>query len=348
MPMNKHQQITFRSVEEALEKLNAEDKGHYYICNCPECQQHEAFMYKNNLNYIQCNRENHCGERMILQYHKKQTPKELQQFKLKQAYPSLNKEQVQALDWAKKAYNHMQRYFPSKTLDSGYRGLSKEVARDFMVDLQHEGLVQFMFQKTEPLLGKAYANNEWMCQRNLVFPLYGEDNTLDRILLRSSINPDLEPKEIQLIMNPSKDTRDFFMDIPKNAKTVVVTESILDGLSFREMDANVGFIALTGASKTRKVMDYLEKYKEALRDTFFLLAMDDDEAGWEANQKVAGILENARVGRDWNVFSYHEGIKDPNEFLQADRERFKKQYIKSIAPFKTHQRKREAALEMEL
>src|SRR5690625_7688468 len=67
-----YKRLVYQNIENALDELNAEDKGRYYICNCPECNEHEAFIYKNNTNFIQCNRENHCGERMLLQFHEKQ------------------------------------------------------------------------------------------------------------------------------------------------------------------------------------------------------------------------------------------------------------------------------------
>src|SRR5690625_6045881 len=69
--------------------------------------------------------------------------------------------------------------------------------------------MQYFFKKTSSLLGKDYSKSSWMCERNIMIPLYGEDNTIDRLLLRSSINPSTEPKEIQLILNPSKETRDL-------------------------------------------------------------------------------------------------------------------------------------------
>src|SRR5690625_7972427 len=92
-----------------------------------------------------------------------------------------------------------------------------------------------------------------MCERNIMIPLYGEDNTIDRVLLRSGINPNTEPKEIRLILNPSKETRDFFVDIPKDAESIVFCEPVLDALSFREIDESCVFVALTWASTTTQV-----------------------------------------------------------------------------------------------
>src|SRR5699024_372130 len=120
-----------------------------------------------------------------------------------------------------------------------------------------------------------------MCERNLVFPLYDENNILNRVLLRSSIDPTLEPKEIQLIMNPSKETKDFFMEIPDKANTVVFSESLLDALSFREIDPNCGFVALTGASKTRQVQAYIKKNKGAFTDKHILMRSEERRVGKE-------------------------------------------------------------------
>jgi len=43
-----------------VETLNPEDKGAYWVLNCPHCGKHEAFLYKNS-SVIICNRKNHCG-----------------------------------------------------------------------------------------------------------------------------------------------------------------------------------------------------------------------------------------------------------------------------------------------
>src|SRR5699024_1309645 len=147
-----------------------------------------------------------------------------------------------------------------------FRGLSKENVRQHVIDLQNKEVMQYFFKKTSSLLGKDYSKNSWMCERNILIPLYGEDNTVDRLLLRSSINPSTEPKEIQLILNPSKETRDFFIDIPQDAESIVFCESLIDALSFREIDENCGFVALTGAAKTRQVDTYIRKNKNIFKE----------------------------------------------------------------------------------
>src|SRR5699024_7740303 len=157
--------------------------------------------------------------------------------------------------------------------------------------------------------------------------LFGENNTLDPILLRSSIDPTLTPKAIQLMMNPSKDRKDFFMEIPAEAKTVVLSESLLDAISFRDVDPHCGFIALTAASTTRKAQAHIRKNKNAFMDKHILVAMDDDKAGWKATQKLVETLEKERVGENISLFRYGAGYKDANEFLQDNRTLFAKRYL---------------------
>jgi len=337
--LNPYEKLVFQNIENALSDLNAEDKGRYFICNCPECNKHEAFMYKNNKHFIQCNRENHCGSRMMLEFHEKGDISAYEQNMAKH-YPNLTTEQRQSLDWSNRVFSYARNYFKSEALDNGYRGLSKQTTRGFVADLQHEAIVQHVFQKAEPLLNKDYSNNSWMCKRNLIFPLYGEDNTLDRVLLRSSIDENLDPKEIQIIFNPSKETRDFFMDIPQNAENVVVSESILDALSFREIDENVGIMALTGATKTRQVKEYMAEHKEQFADKQLLIAMDDDQAGWKATRDIVNTIEEEDVGNNWAVFEYTSETKDANENLQQNRKAFTKTYNQMAARTKQHERVR--------
>lgn len=327
-----YKKLVFHNIENALNELNAKDKGHYYLCNCPECNEHEAFIYKNNTNFIQCNRENRCGERMLLQYHEKKSA-HAEGEKIQKTFPSLSNDQEDSLTWSMRLFSFAKTGLKSETLDNGYRGLSKENVRKYIVDLQNKEVVQYLFKKTSSLLGKDYSNNSWMCKRNLVFPLYNKNNILDRVLLRSSIDPTLEPKEIQLIMNPSKDTKDFFIDIPKKTKTVVFSESLLDALSFREVDENCGFIALTGASKTRQLQAYIRENKNIFTDKHILIAMDDDKAGWKATRKLVDRLKTAGIDENVSLFRYRNGYKDANEFLQVNREGFKKMYLQDTNQF---------------
>src|SRR5690625_6020532 len=53
-----------------------------------------------SLSFIQCNRENYCGERMILEYKEKVDEKEIQKQQLSADYPNLSDDQMNSMDWA--------------------------------------------------------------------------------------------------------------------------------------------------------------------------------------------------------------------------------------------------------
>lgn len=324
MMMSLTQSISFKNMEDMLGDRNAEDRGRYYLCDCPSCNEHEAFIYKNNPKMIQCNRENECGDRFYVNYESVKDVNDVKVKHMKVDYPDLTEDQVKSLDWARRAFKYAQEHFPSPTLDAGFRGLSPEVSRKYIVDFVDEDLVGFMYQKMSSLWDKDYMNNSFMKERNLILPIHDEKGNVDRILLRSSINPDADPKEVQLITNPSKESRDFFIDVPDNAETIVITEALFDGLSFREIDEGVGFVALTGSRKTRKVKEYIQKNKQIFKKRKVILAMDDDVAGWKANQDIMESLEKESI--DYQLFLSSCDKKDPNEFLNKNRYSFKESY----------------------
>lgn len=63
---------------------------------------------------------------------------------------------------------------------------------------------------------------------------------------------------------------------------------------------------------------------------------------------MTDVIEEDHIGADWNVFHYPEPIKDPNEFLEHDKERFRNHYQNSISYFQNRSVCREQLLEMEV
>ncbi|MED4717833.1 toprim domain-containing protein [Bacillus badius] len=320
--MEVNKKVIYQNIEDALMDLNASDKGRYFICTCPECEKPEAFIYKNNLNFIQCNRQNECGARMLI--HFQENKKAVIRHQLTNTYPSLTNQQANSLEMITKYLKHMQYRVENKNLERGYRGLSRETTQSFLVDLSHPLLVKKMFEHGKELFPKSYQENDWMCKRNLIFPIYGEEGTVDRVLLRSSIDPSLEPKEIQLIVNPSKETRDFFVDVPMEAELVVIGESVLDAASFKEIDPAIGFYALTGAAKSKNLSNYLVKNDELVKEKKFIIAPDDDQGGWKAARAIVSALE--AIDADYQLFTTPAKINDPNQYLIEDYKGFKTQY----------------------
>lgn len=326
-------QLLYRDIEKALEDLNAKDKGKYFLCECPECRHQEAFMYKNNLNLIQCNRENQCGERMILRFEeKKNIPAE---WTIKEeTYQPLKENQQQKLMELTRFLKHFQHAINSPRLEN-YRGLSRASTEPFLLDLYHEKFVRRMFQLGTDLLENDYRDSSFMLKRDFVFPLYGEDGQVDRILLRSS-DTTLEPKEIQLIVNSSKKTRDFFVDLKEDSSFIVITEAVIDGASFREIDSGVSLMALTGSRKTNGICEYIESHHEKFKGKTFLMALDNDLAGRKAAERIIQSIQ--KVNLSYESFSFPNKIKDGNEWLNQNREEFERAYTELTTDILFHKK----------
>lgn len=318
--------LEFTSVNHMLEELNATDEGRYYLCDCPECKQHEAFVYKKNIGFIQCNRDNKCGVKINVKFHEKS-----QTYKLKkeakrvedEAEP-LTENQKSQIEWLTKFLTFQQEHGQNPELEE-YRGLSRKTTSLFSVDLMTEKNVKLMFSRIPDLLKKDYSNSSFMTKRNIIFFIKNKENKVDYILLRSTIDPEIKKKEIQLSINPLDNAKIFFHDIPKNATKIVYAESIIDAASFREIDENVGIVGLTGNRKTQQLLDFIKENPDVFKDKLHILALDNDEAGREAHSKIEKVLSSE--GHEYTSFNYLEGIKDPNEFLQKDRLKFEDTYF---------------------
>lgn len=325
--------LTFTNIEQMLDELNAIDRGRYFLCECPECNVKEAFIYKNNLKFLQCNRENECGERTYIEFKSKELQENMEIKKFEINYPNLTKKQRSDLKYVSEFVEHIKSNVMSHELDDGYRGLSRRVTESFIADLSvtnadGRSAIELFYEKSKSLLSEErdYSKSNHMLKRNLVIPITDENGTIERVLLRSSIDSELQPKEVQLILNPSKETKDFFVDLEGNSDVVVITEALFDGMSFKEVHPDINYLALTGVNRTRHLMSYLKKHQEAFEEKRIIVAMDNDKAGNRAKEKLLQFLEKEEIGKQVVAFKYPaiEGITDPNDLLEKDKELFKR------------------------
>lgn len=325
-------QIKYDNIESMVAEQGAEDKGAYFICDCPSCNEHEAFVYKNNPRFIICNRDNNCGEKHFIKYGEEKNIENSNFSKVEKNFPSLNNEQVKALDWAERFFEYMKKYHVSPTFEHGYRGISNNVLKDKIVDTQSEKLTSFLFKQTDALFDKKYQEMDFMTKRNLIMPIYGEDNNLERIVLRSSIEEQTQQKEIQLVTNPSKEARDFFVDLNNDSQRLVVTESLFDALSFKEIDDKANYVSLTGVKKRGRIKQYIESNYDAFKDKKVLVAFDDDKAGIEGKEDIMNFFDTMNISNAEFDYSkaQKQDIKDPNEYLQHDKKEFKATYKESL------------------
>lgn len=310
--------LQFESAENMLDELSAQSRGRYFICNCPKCNEHEAFIYKNNLNYIVCNRQNNCGFSAKIEYQK-----EAAVSKAYERVSTMTKEKQEQLEIFSQYIAYLQTYAQEENC-SEYRGLSRTTINPFILDVKKEPFVKHLYTRFNHLFKPEYVDSDHMTKRNILIPIYNDEKMIDRLLLRSSIDPNLSKKEIQILFNDGEISKNYFSDYDEDTKVIVIAESVLDALSFREIDKSVGLIGLIGNKVTGQVIQELHQNHAFFRNKHVFLALDNDRAGKETERKLEDELQ--KLNLPYSVFTYPDHVKDPNQFLQESRASFEVTY----------------------
>lgn len=320
--MSDYKRLEYNNLNHALEDLNARDMGRYFLCDCPSCQHHEAFMYKGT-NFLNCNRENECGEKFVLRYREKSKHQYKGEYRKKQdrsqEKTQLSAQQSKERQWATRFLNFVKNN-TNNELD-GFRGLSSETCSNFIANLHHEKMVKYFFENTKSLFKKDYTKLNFITKRNLFMPIYDEDGQVDRILMRSTIDNNLGQKEVQLVLNPNAEN-DYFIDVKPEHEFVCVTEGPIDGFSYREVKPDIGVMAQSGSRKVNSLQNYIRNHKEKFSNKTFILSFDQDRAGRIARYKWIEFLKEENL-RFTEMIGFPENIKDANDWLQKDRDEFK-------------------------
>lgn len=105
-------------------------------------------------------------------------------------------------------------------------------------------------------------------------------------------------------------------------KPIFIVEGEIDALSYAEIGENA--ISLGGVANFRKIADKVKFYKENYGTDFksyFLIALDNDDAGRQAAEKLKKDLEKHNL-KGYILNEIYGKYKDANEFLQANKEEF--------------------------
>jgi len=301
------------------------ETGSYYLCDCPECGKPEAFVYKNNDSFLKCSRENNCGESFWLDIQERSNEKgfvkkeNINKFREEQTLTAM---QIKQSEWLYLFLDHMQNNCEQPALENGYRGLSHETTKSFIVDMINETGMKFILSKFDSLVAKDYTNADYMTSRNIVIPLRDHKNKrVEALLLRSTLK-EMHPKEIYLSLTPNP--KPFIIDLPPRCETVYITESVIDGLSIREVDKEAGLIMMRGVNSVNSLINHLRKNQEIFNDKFIILALDNDLAG----EKCASVLKYffekdfkpCNYNGVWDFFpvTFDGKEKDVNELLMKN------------------------------
>ncbi|MBC1572719.1 toprim domain-containing protein [Listeria sp. FSL L7-1426] len=323
----------FKDADEMLTELNARPHGRYFLCTCPECNHHEAYMYKDKMNLIFCNRQNECGETTRVILTENDNTSDIQEkYKNKNGKKWLSKAEKEEL----KILTANMRYFidgnASFDMEKGetFRGISRGVYQNHLLvtpDLKFGSRLLNAF----PLLMRRYGQSEESIKRfenrDVVIPFFDEKGQVDRLLLRST-SPDVEysneyPKEIHCIVQYQKqEVKNFQHNLTKEGVSpILISETLINALSVKEIDHDVEFIAATGVNHVRQMKEYILENKEIFQERGVVLAFDPDKAGNLAKDKLKTILSNENIPtRD---FPYDNDIQDMNDVLQHNDQNLK-------------------------
>lgn len=317
-----------------LTELNARSHGKYFLCTCPQCQQQEAYMYKTNMNVIFCNRQNECGETTRVLYTEKESTEALKENYGKKSTSKkwLSKQEKEEL----RVLTANMRYFTDELgsfdIDKGknYRGISRGVYQSHLLitpDLEFGTRLLDTFPGIMRRYGRSEESRQRFENRDVVIPFYDEKGQVDRLLLRST-SPDVVyskeyPKELHCIVQYQKDeVKNYQHNINYSQDSpILITESLLNALSVKELDHDVEFIAATGVNHVRQMQAYIQSNSALFKERGAILAFDPDKAGVKAQEKLHALFEKQEI--PFEDFPYPDTERDLNDLLQDDPQIFR-------------------------
>ncbi|MBC1419892.1 toprim domain-containing protein [Listeria fleischmannii] len=328
--MNKNVQ-EYTDPDAMLTELNARSHGKYFLCTCPQCQQHEAYIYKNNLNLIFCNRQNECGETTRVHYTEKNSTEALKENYRKKGTSKkwLTRQEKEELNVLTANMRYFTDELGSFDSDKGknYRGISRGVYQNHLLITPDDRFGTRLLEAFPNLMrryGRTEDSQKRFEHRDVVIPFYDERGQVDRLLLRST-SPDVTytkeyPKELHCVVQSQKvQAKNFQHTLTLHEDTpILLTESILNALSVKEVDHDIEFIAATGVNHTRQMKDYVANHPEMFQDRGVILAFDPDHAGQKEQEKWKEFFQASKI--PYSEFPYSDSNKDLNDLLREDRD----------------------------
>ena len=160
--------------------------------------------------------------------------------------------------------------------------------------------------------------------RDILFPIFGKEKKVERILLRSK-DKKLDKKEIQVkVTDKATEIWNKHAFFKKDVKYIFMCEGVYDALSILEAAKNhkeIDAIALSGCAKFKKAFDEMKNISSC-NGKKIILCLDNDEAG-ARELKVLKANKALKFGT-LNLRNY----KDVNDFLQKDPAGLKVEVLK--------------------
>lgn len=319
---------------EAVKDLSPQDKGRYYLINCPECKHREAFIYKGS-RVIKCNRKDKCSfSQSLWEYIQ-------------------SKEKLSNLDTLKELarlahYNlpSLRGYSDETARESQARASLMETALDFfnvqlwttaggkrvLAYLKDRGYSEEEIRDMELgyyphpedlqdyLLNKGYSVN--IIKNNglktkgfgkthiLAIPYRDPVGRIKGFIVRSLLSDDKLKGEgkYKYSFGVEKDTL-FNLHEARGEKTLIIVEGYLDALIATRKGVR-GVVATGGSSITEAQLDNAIRYGTKQ----IILALDNDKAGEAGTDRSIDLI--TRKGLKSFVVTLPKGYKDPDEVIK--------------------------------
>ncbi|MFV0425231.1 MAG: toprim domain-containing protein [Bacilli bacterium] len=305
--------LSFKNVQEMINQLAIKEKLNYFICECPECNGKEAYVYKSNLNKLKCSRENECGAEIEIKYVSKEADVVFEEDK------ELSKRELKMSSTLTNFYdNHIKKeYFPGFE----YRGLEINILKEADVLLSSPDTkfeIDFKDSKVNVFETNMKDLQSRTAKYDMIFPIKNDDGQITRLVYRS-INDEQYVKEYpKTIVQKSSDVLKLNMD----NEIIIVSESILDGLSIKQ-SYDAGLYACRGITKARGLCYELSNNRGFWQNKTLLIGFDNDEAGYKYAAEVVKKCNELEI--ECIPLQVPGNMKDWNEVLQS----YSKEYISS-------------------
>jgi len=313
---------------EAVKDLKPEDKGKYYVLNCPKCGKKKAFIYKTGI-HLKCNRLNECGYSQSLWDYIQDTKGLSNQETLRElarlagyTLPKLDGYSEEKAEEAREKSNAFEialEYFKGELWGRGKEALDYLKSRGYSED-EIKGMELGFYPSQEEtwdyLLNKVNSVNT---VNSLGLKLKGMGEThkigipyrdpvgrLKGFIVRA-IN-EADPKYL-FTAGVKKDTL-FNLHEARGRDTLIVVEGFLDALVCTQRGLE-GVVATGGSSLTEAQLENALRYHVKS----FVLALDNDEAGRNGTEKSLDLI--TRKGLRAYIITLPEGFKDPDELIKA-------------------------------
>lgn len=307
---------TNKETNEFLEQLNIKEYREYYRCDCPECgTKQSAFIYKNNPEWLRCNRLNNCNfVQKIGNFNDKEiTTKESKT-------RSISPQGTTLLNTALNLFsnqNHESKSYSKELLD---RGISSETLSTYNI-AEFNMNVRELVDKIPKLRNSFHPSHfsDFYNDYKILIPIYDKTGeNLDWILFRS-MSENAEPKEISFKLHGNSNDILNLHELTNDKKTILITEGIFDGLSFADTVESGQMVSLIGCKKYKRLLKHIDEHIDELQHKKIIVAFDNDRAGNEYGNEFVKELQDRGI----NAKRFHlDKYNDVNEFYCKNKEGF--------------------------